>query len=513
MPSDRRDFFRKAFLGAGLVTGTNMWATPLESVTGYDQSKATSHPLPLRSSDVTRLYASKALHSDDSVPTDKFNLITRWQGKGSVTWQVNADRERDYKLALCYAAITEGSQLEIESEVGKVIGRVHKTKGFFEDRQVHERLPLYREYFLNYERVPLDGTLRVPAGVSTITLRVTEAASGEVMQLRTVELTPADASTALGEDRQRALSRRASTDWFVRAKYGVMFHWTNFTEPRYGPQKSYARAVRDFKVEAFANMVQEMGAGYLIFTVNHIHPHCPAPIASWEKFHPGWTTERDLIGEIADALNERGIRMMLYIGDHSLGKLQQVGGTVVFQKTLNLEEFVDLLCEIKTEIGTRYGKRIAGYWLDGWEGALESYAGERVDMPFERIYEACKVGNPDRIVSFSFWVYPVCTQWQEYWDGEMDIPYKPATGRIIEHAAGEGLQFHSIVTLDAFWIHDTANAEMEPPWVDSEELIRFIKSCNEKQGVVTMNIGIYQDGTIGPQAFKMMLDVRRAIRQ
>jgi len=60
------------------------------------------------------------------------------------------------------------------------------------------------------------------------------------------------------------------------------------------------------------NMVRATGAGYVIFTVNHADPHCPAPIRSWEKYHSGWTTKRDLIGEIADALQARGIRLMLY---------------------------------------------------------------------------------------------------------------------------------------------------------------------------------------------------------
>src|SRR5207253_3158726 len=108
-------------------------------------------------------------------------------------------------------------------------------------------------------------------------------------------------------------SHRASTDWFVKAGYGAMFHWTDFSQPRYGTKKSYPEAVNAFDVNKFASLIDHIGAAYVLLTLNHAHPHCAAPIASWEAIHPGWTTRRDLIGEIAGALEKRGIGFLLYI--------------------------------------------------------------------------------------------------------------------------------------------------------------------------------------------------------
>jgi len=145
------------------------------------------------------------------------------------------------------------------------------------------------------------------------------------------------------------------------------------------------------------NMVRATGAGYVIFTVNHADPHCPAPIRSWEKYHSGWTTKRDLIGEIADALQARGIRLMLYFASHVLGKMGETdSGT-----------YLRAHQEILTEFGKRYGRKISGYWFDGWYQSLELYP----DIDPRELWSAVKAGNPDRVVAYNSWIYPVETDW------------------------------------------------------------------------------------------------------
>src|SRR5258708_14422779 len=128
-----------------------------------------------------------------------------------------------------------------------------------------------------------------------------------------------------------------------------MFHWTDFTQPRDGKKKAYKDAVDAFDVKAFANMVEEMGAGYVVFTLNHAHPHCAAPIQSWEAIHPGWTTRRDLLGELADALEARNIRFLLYINSPTLTKLCNIGLTRLYQLTFIEEQFAEFQRNVLTE--------------------------------------------------------------------------------------------------------------------------------------------------------------------
>ena len=51
-----------------------------------------------------------------------------------------------------------------------------------------------------------------------------------------------------------------------------------------------------------------------------------------------------------------------------------------------------------------------------------------------------------------------------------------------------------------------------PPQFSAEDLIAHVKANNEHQAVTTINIGIYQDGTIEQSSLDMMRQLRRAIR-
>jgi alpha-L-fucosidase len=60
-------------------------------------------------------------------------------------------------------------------------------------------------------------------------------------------------------------------------------------------------------------MVKKTGARYVIFTPNHDGINFPAPLREWEALHPGGTTKRDLIMDMANALNLQGIKLIMYV--------------------------------------------------------------------------------------------------------------------------------------------------------------------------------------------------------
>ena len=98
------------------------------------------------------------------------------------------------------------------------------------------------------------------------------------MKVHSLELISPAAKAAMIASTERAQKMRANSDWFVEAKYGVMFHWSTTTQPLRGPQKPYPEAVSAFDLDAFADMVSETGAGYIIFTAVHGIMHFPAPL-------------------------------------------------------------------------------------------------------------------------------------------------------------------------------------------------------------------------------------------
>jgi len=501
-----RGMYRSKGLISRLCLAVLMMAAMLFISTGAAaEDPGTDRVVPIDPMAMTRLYGQTATKEGAAASLDQLpeNMVIRWVGPGSITWKINVRHSADYEVALCYAALTSGAQLEVISRTGqsKVTGTVHKTRGPYEDRQISKKGPLDTDFLRNYERVALDGVLELPAGISELAIVVTEPASGEVMDFRTMELTPVAAKEAIAAAEERARKSQASTDWMVEAKYGVMFHWTDGSEPRHGPKKPYAEAVRDFDVNAFAEMVEDTGAGYVIFTMMHSHPHCPAPIKSWEKYHPGWTTERDLIMEMADALNKKGIKLILYMSSHILLRTER----------MPQEQAVDIHAEILEELGERYGKKLAGYWFDGWDIIPQRIP--NAPASFEQLFEATKTGNPDRIIGLNFWIFPDATLWQEYWAGEADEELKPAKGRYIEYDAGRGLQRHALFMLEDIWVHRKPDAEMEKPVFSEEELISYVKQLTANEGVATVNLGIYQDGTIGEEARKLMEALRKALKK
>ena len=318
-----------------------------------------------------------------------------------------------------------------------------------------------------------------------------------VLQFRSLELIPVAANAAIEADRQEAKRARASTEWLAKAGYGLMFHWTSQSVGKDGKHKPYAQAVDDFDVKHFAEMVEETGAGYVILTIGHAESYCPAPLKAWEKYHPGKTTRRDLIAEMADALNAKGIKLMCYLNAASLTRYPKAGE----------EEFTRIMTEVVTEFGQRYKEKVAGYWFDCCYQAKEKYPG----FSFREFFKACKAGNPDRIVALNSWIYPNVSEWQEYWAGETSSPVGlPVNGTTQEHGPGAGLRYQALLIMEPYWVQQ--RVEMPKPRFTAQQLGDYISQCKAKGGAVTINLGIYQDGTVDPNAVNVLKEVRKRVR-
>jgi hypothetical protein len=450
---------------------------------GLVASAGLAAAVPPVAADLTRLYGATA-EVAGAVRYDTRTSMLLWTGDGTAIWRLTVPRAAEFEAALCYASGRAGAAVTVEAG-NTLTAAVQKTRGPFHDDR------------LNFERVALGGKLALPAGTHTVRVRIAGGPQDDV-RLRSLELTAVATRDGIEEQRRRARANRSSTDRLVAGVYGVMFHWTSQSQPRRGPAKPYAEAVEGFNVPAFLDMVEQTGAAHVLFTVNHADPHCPAPIRSWERVHPGTTTRRDLIGEIADGLNRRKVRLLLYFASHTLGRLGKASA----------DDYFKIHEDVLTEFGQRYRNRIAGYWFDGWYQGLERYPG----LPMDRLRAVTRVGNSHRVVAYNFWIFPVETEWQDYWAGEVGGPVKPPAGRYIDHGAGSGLQDQSLWIGDAPWVHSTPDAEMEPPRFSDAELIEFVQASRAKGSVVTVNLGIFQDGSIGAAMLEQMRRLRRAIR-
>ncbi|TSA33824.1 MAG: hypothetical protein D4R64_13480 [Porphyromonadaceae bacterium] len=466
--------------------------TYLGSVQEYTQTfqqedkSSSAQDIVLKDGRSTFLYCSKATRQIGDLVLQGGEHM-KWKGNAEVGWAIKVPSNEKYDLFLIADVLGESKNQEMFFSVGSKIFKfkINPTSGPWIGGGK------------NFQRIKILSKIPLPEGSQEVMIKSTNIANENVLlNFRSIELVPVSTSLSIEKEKKLAVGSRASTEWLGKVGYGLMFHWTSQSVNQDGSNKSYEQAVIDFDVEKFANMVETTGAGYVIFTIGHAKAYCPAPIASWEKYHPGMTTKRDLIAEIADQLKKKNVRLICYLPTHVVAKYKKVDGV----------EFMKINTEILREMGNRYRDKIEGYWFDGWYQCFEEYP----DVSFKDFFEATKAGNKDRIIALNSWIYPAVTPWQEYWAGEVASPVALPEKGFMKNGPVPDLRYQALLIMEPYWVQE--KAIMPDPRYSSAQLSEYIANCMNNGGAVTINMGIYQDGQVGDKALQVMKEVRNQIR-
>ena len=409
-----------------------------------------------------------------------------WKGNAEMAWNTYISADEKYDIYLIAGVHDDSKNLQLQFISGNTSFdfTIQPTTGWVGNG-------------MNFQRIKIGSAISFQKGEQKLVIKSSGITGDKILfNFRSVELVPLAALPAIEKERKKAEASRADTEWLVKKSYGLMFHWTSQSVNADGSNKPYEQAVNEFDVVQFANMVEETGAGYVIFTIGHAEQYCPAPIKSWEKCHPGKTTKRDLIREIADELNKKDILFICYL--HSLG-------TARF-RTQNNNDFFNTFDDILSEIGNRYKKSLSGYWFDCWYQIFEGYP----DIPFEKFYKITKKGNKNRIICLNSWVYPSVSPWQDYWAGETASPIAIPVNGFLKEGPVTDLRYQVLLVMEPYWVQE--KAEMPEPRFSSKQLVDYINSCSENGGAVTVNMGIYQNGKVGEKALQVMREVKEQIR-
>jgi hypothetical protein len=73
------------------------------------------------------------------------------------------------------------------------------------------------------------------------------------------------------------------------------------------------------------------------------------------------------------------------------------------------------------------------------------------------------------------------------------------------------LRYQSLLIMEPYWVQQ--KVEMPKPQFEAQKLGDYISQCMTNGGAVTINLGIYQDGSVDPKAVDVLKDVRRRIRK
>ncbi|MDP6038353.1 MAG: alpha-L-fucosidase, partial [Candidatus Latescibacteria bacterium] len=327
-----------------------------------------------------------------------------------------------------------------------------------------------------------------------------------------IELARPEAMEAI---QQRATAMREDGEWMIEKTYGLFVHWSTLSSNIDGTQRPYEEAVNLFDVEAFADMVEQTGAAWLILTTTHGKHNFAAPIQAIDQVLPGYTTRRDLIMEIADALEKRSIRLMLY---YHIGLDNNAWPEAVGYYDADKSRWFENIITIHREIAERYGEKTWGWFFD--DGHKWYYP---CDFPWERYYESIKTGNAKRLVAFNPGTRPSVTPFGDLLASDNGSNLRPPMSKRYFDEQGDyaGLLQHFSFTLEPAWTLKQQQQIRDPgfpkPVHDTEELIGYVRTCQAARVPVTMNILITQDVTrekpfVNKETLEQMGQVRRAIR-
>jgi hypothetical protein len=315
--------------------------------------------------------------------------------------------------------------------------------------------------------------------------------------------------------------KRADTDWFLQAKWGVMLHYLagmpSFESEAKLSAEQWNRQVDGFDVAATVEILKELRAGYLIFTIGQNSGFFCSPNETYDRIvgvTPSRLSRRDLLGEMAAACADAGISLIAYLPTHGPAAHPEAMETLGFtpdwdpsswglkpgnyQTRQAMDERLSVAQRnwesIIREWSIRWGATVRGWWLDGCYYADRMYRHD--DEPnFASFAAALKSGNPDSIIAFNSGVLRMVKPTSEFDDytagevNEMPTPNKFYNlSRFID-----GAQFHLLSFLGTFW-RDGA-----PRYPDALA-VEYTKYINSLGGVMSWDVPIDEAGKI-PDAF------------
>ena len=298
--------------------------------------------------------------------------------------------------------------------------------------------------------------------------------------------------------------------WMKEAKYGVFFHFYCY-QPQWSGK--FEDVVNGFDVETLADQLNDARADYVIFVIGQNTGYYCSPNATYDKYiglKPGERCSiRDLPDELADALAEHDMKMMLYITARA---------PVAYKDAVEAfgdiwgghgapQEFTLKWNEVIREWGVRYKEKLAGWWFDGIHNT-SGYDDLTKPANWNTWAEAARAGYPGRLLAFNpgqglHLAFRRLTPQNDFAAGEMNE--WGATPK--ENPTPEGMQWNILSFMGNDW------GLQNGPHKSDEWMIDYIKTVNEQGGVVTIDVALNSDGTIYAPHLKQLIAIGRSLRQ
>lgn len=150
----------------------------------------------------------------------------------------------------------------------------------------------------------------------------------------------------------------SSTQKYHEEKYGKDFAYTDF-------QKEFEEVSKNCDMGEWAEVCKNAGAKYVVLVTKHHDGYCLWPSEFKNPSDPAYQSKRDFVGELTDAVRERGMKMGLYysgIFDWTFVKYPIDGVRTFISHHLATQEYCDYSVAQTKELIQRYRPSIL--WND-----------------------------------------------------------------------------------------------------------------------------------------------------
>lgn len=266
------------------------------------------------------------------------------------------------------------------------------------------------------------------------------------------------------------------------ATYGENFSYDDFARP-------FNQAVQQWNPDEWAELFQKVGARYVVLTTKHHDGFLLWPSVRTSPHKPGrYATSRDLVGELADAVRRRNMRMGLYYSgglDWSFNTTPIRSFFDVFSTIVQSPDFVDYANAHWQELIERYKPSIL--WNDiGYPAAAnlpELFADYYNRVPDGVVNDRWSQKLPERVPGAGDMIKPPASDHCDFTTPEY-ASYDRIVKKKWEATRGIG--------------HSFGYNQNEGPddYLSVDELVRSFVDIVSKNGNLLLDVGPMADGTI-----------------
>ncbi len=303
--------------------------------------------------------------------------------------------------------------------------------------------------------------------------------------------------------------------WMREARWGVMNHyladWIARRERVRMSVEEWNDLIDHFDVEGLAKQIESVGAGYHLITIGQNSGYYLAPNATYDRYvgiQPSKCSRRDVVGDLYEALNKRGIKLMVYLPSGAPGGDRVAREALEWQRgAYRNREFQVKWEQVIREWSVRWGEKVVGWWFDGCYWPNSMY--RSTEPPnFASFAAAARAGNADSVVAFNPGVVPrilSLTPHEDYTAGEINDLDRVEILRVVGGKI-DGVQVHILSFLGQRW-------GMGEPRFSTEQVVTWSRKISDSGGVITWDVPIQRDGSISQPFMDQLTAIGKALCQ